>query len=657
MKYLVIDIEVSMFPHSSPWDEQAFLCSIGLESKEWQKTWLFNHISEPIRNHKEMIGEIQREIDNHDLLVFHNAKFDLAWLLKAGINFYHKPVWCTMVGDYVLFGQNKNIELSLNECAIRRNIPGKFDLMAQFWQEGYNTDEIPWSVHDQYLRQDTRCTKMVYEIQVKQVAKAKLTHIVKISSEITKILAEMEYNGIKFNKERAKELVQEYKQELELLDKSLQEQAGIKFNPSSSLQLATIMYGGILKKEVDEIVAKPRKNGTFRVFTKKAIMEYKYKGLGFQPTAKSFSVKTGRYSVGKKALLLVQYYTDKQREFKTTLDKRQLAATCIKTIYNKDPDKGWLNKVCSDGRIHPSFNNCFSVTGRLTSSNPNGQNLPRGSTSPLKQLFVSDLGVILNVDLSQIEWRMAAALSKDPVMCKEIIEGLDCHTENAEKFFNIKRDDPSFKLKARQPCKIFNFRMIYDGKASSFFNDGEMPRYPIEFWKEIVDGFWKKYKVLRKWQHSNEKFINRHKYLRNSTGRILTFPFNSNPDEGPIGFKFSKVCNYPVQSASLDLMLIAMLEIVKAVKEKKLKAKPLLQVHDSFVWDCPKEEVYTLMRICLSTFNNLPELSEQYYGWKPCVPIDGTGSIGLTYGNLGNEIKNVHECTPEAVDKLIQELI
>ena len=103
MNFKVFDTETTKAPKNNPWHPDAYLCSVGMVDSEGNtKTWLFNHISEPIRSHKEMLAEIQKEIDEADVLVFHNAKFDLNWFRRLDIDFDNKHIWCTMVAEYLL---------------------------------------------------------------------------------------------------------------------------------------------------------------------------------------------------------------------------------------------------------------------------------------------------------------------------------------------------------------------------------------------------------------------------------------------------------------------------------------------------------------------------------------------------------------------------
>jgi DNA polymerase I len=644
-KYLVFDTESSKLPAIDPWHPSWFICSLGLELEDGtSKTWLFNHESEPIRPHEEMLKEIQEYFDSVDTIVGHNIKYDLNILRKLGIKFDDKRIHCTMIADYLLHGQNTAISYKLNACAKREHLGQKVDKMAEYWDNGYETDQIPWELHDTYLRQDVNLTHQLYKIQTKQIEAAGITKIAVASMELSKMLSEMESKGVPFDKDGALEYLKSYDQRLEGIDARIFEIAGGKFKITSANELRAYMFGGEVVREVPELIAKGRKDGTYRVYTRKSKLTQQVKGFGFTPDESTKSAKTGEFSVSKRAQLWLRWETPEQEEVLRLLAERSNAQKVYSTLISKDPkkDSGLLSKIGSDGRIHPGFNQTRTRTGRLSSSNPNAQNLPRGNTSPLKKLFYSKNGFIINADLSQIEWRTAAALSGDQIMIDEINHGFDVHTYAAHTHFNAPADESTKAFKAvRTTAKIYNFRMIYNGKAKAFYFDPSMPRFDLPKWKKVVDAFWVKYATLRKWHYHNEALVNSQHFLRNPSGRILTFKYNRDENEGPKGYSLNAICNYPVQSISADLMFLAMLTIYSRMKAKGLKSDILLQVHDSLVIDAYPEEVYQVGAICLDVFESLPALSREYYGWD--IPTNLTGEIGLgkNYGTLVQEYKSV----------------
>ena len=656
--YEVLDSEATKLPHSEPWDSKAYICSWCMESgedgqdaehlKDTSTVWLFNHVSEPLRPHKEMIKEMQKRIDSAELLIFHNAKYDLAWLIHMGIEFDHKPVWCTMIGDYMLYGQNPDIPLNMNACTKRRKLGSKVGDMSDFWDNGYETDEIPFDVHDKYVRQDVHLTKQLYIRQRNELARAGVSKIAFFAMQLTKMLARMEYNGLYFDAEEAKKYGEEYKAKVDVLKVEMQQLAGVPFSHKSSNQMETIMYGGTLKKEVQELVAKIRKDGTYRVYTRKAIMIYEYKGIGFSPHEQAFNKKTGRYSTSKKARALLKAKTPLQKDFIKLLDTISVTQKVVSTLIggadadlDDSDDKGLVSKVDHNSRLHPRFNQTVTRTGRLSSSNPNGQNFPRSGTSPIKKLIKSNLGYIVNADLSQIEWRNAGSLSRDPIMCEELWHDFDVHSDRAMRSFGgDKLDRHSKEFKAmRQASKTFNFRMIYGGTAKAFFYDGNMPELPLHQYEEIVQDFYKKYKGLRNWQLANQRLLDKQKYLRSPSGRVLTFKYNTDPDAGALGYSPQQVCNYPVQSFSTDCMLVAMYEIYKLLIALKLKSQVILQVHDSLVFDCPPEEVWIVSNICTRVFESIPALIKKHFDFDMGVPITCEVALGRSYGELKTEFK------------------
>lgn len=661
LRILALDCEVTKIPHHQPWDSKAYLCSWCLEESIFNtdksvsnpntsgvsKVYFFNPSQE---SHEAMLKEIQEKIDKAQLLVFHNAKFDLSWLIKCGIKFQHKPVWCTMIGEYVLYGQNPNIKLSLNACASRRNMGSKVDAMADFWNNGYETDQIPLDLHEKYVKQDVHLTKQIFEAQYYQLKRAKSYKIAWLTMQISKFLAETEFSGLYFNVRKAKDFVVKYQQEVEQLQQQMFDLVGFEFSTRSATQLEAVMYGGTIKKEVQELVAKQRKNGTYRVYTRKGTMLISV-GLDFIPHEYTMSAKTGKYSTGKKARDLVKPTNETQKKFLELLSKITANQKFISTLssakehtselIDNTEEKGLISKVDSCGRLHPQFNQVVTRTGRLSSSNPNGQNFPRGNTSPIKTLIESTEGFIINADLSQIEWRNAACLSRDKLMMDELWQGFDVHSDRARRSFvgeGVCESSKEFK-QARQNSKIFNFRMIYGGTAKAFFYDGAMPDFPLKKYEEIVQDFYKKYSTLREWQVNNFKLLNKQKYLRNPTGRILYFNYNSDPDQGAVGYSQQQVCNYPVQSFSTDCMLIAMYYINKRLHEGNFKCKKLLQVHDSIVLDCPPDEIFAVSQICVEEMRRIPERIRTYFGFDMGIPISCEVAVGPNYGSLPIEFK------------------
>jgi DNA polymerase-1 len=631
-----------------PWTVGSFLCSVGIERQDGTSTvWFFNPNDRP---HEELLAEIQQEIDSVDFLIGHNIKFDLNWLKWIGLNVKDKPVWCTMVADYLINGQRK-LEYSLNAVAKRYGLGHKLDAMAMYWQAGYETDEIPLEIHEDYLKQDVHLTHDVFKKQLQLIERASLGKITELSFRLTQILSDMEVSGAAFDKEEAIAYCNQTREQVKAMDKTLVDLAGIDFTPSSASQLSAVLFGGSLKKEVPELVARQLKSGKFKITTRKTKIEVPIKGLGFKVPEGCLSKKTGLPSTDKNTLDLLKSHDKRSESFLQTLRDQKKLMKVVSSIAGSKEEKetGLVAVIGKDGRLHPSFNQCVTRTGRLSSSNPNGQNVPRGGTSPIKTFFKSKQGVIVNLDLAQIEWRIAAELSRDPVMLHELDTGLDIHADNAIRFFDAgqyERGSKEFK-KVRTAAKTMSFRLLYGGSAEGFYRDQRMPDYSLKRWREIVNAFYAKYQGLKRWQDENAQIAAARGYLRNPSGRVLTF--DEEVRNGIESVDVKQVKNYPVQSASSDIMYLGMVKFIERVAELGLKANLILQVHDSMVWDCPVEEAETLCREGIKLFRSLPQLAKEYFGWDIVVPLTGDCEVGYDYGNT-KEIKE------EEMDKIFADL-
>ena len=264
----------------------------------------------------------------------------------------------------------------------------------------------------------------------------------------------------------------------------------------------------------------------------------------------------------------------------------------------------------------------------------NAQNLPRGNTSPIKKFVKPLKDYIVNIDLSQIEWRIAADLSGDKTMIDELWHGLDIHTDNATKFFGAgKYEKTSDEFKSlRTTAKVLGFRLLYGGSATGFFKDPSMPSYSKKKWTEIVDAFYGKYSGLKSWQESNVVKATAQGYIRNPSGRVLTFDKSIGFD-GTEETNGRQVSNYPVQSASSDVMYLFMDRMYSRIKELGLDADLRLQVHDSMVFDVSRKDVHVLCKEAIKIMNTLPSACKEYFGWDIKVPLMGECEVGKTYGD------------------------
>ena len=237
--------------------------------------------------------------------------------------------------------------------------------------------------------------------------------------------------------------------------------------------------------------------------------------------------------------------------------------------------------------------------------------------------------MLLDCDGSQLEIRVAAALSKDPVLCKEISDGLDLHTDNAKRFFG-KTDDAT-----RTTCKVLIFRALYGGSAYSFFMDKKMPNYSIKKWESILEEFYKKYAVLKEWQDSMYREVCKKGEYQTFTGRIFKFKPEKQKD-GSQQYSWQQSCNYAVQSvATGDIIPLVMWQIWTAIKKQGLvDVRIINQVHDSIVIDLPKKDIDQVAQICYSKFEQIPQSVKSYWGYDWQIPMKSDCKIGTNWKDM-----------------------
>jgi len=635
MKITCLDTEHSTGAFR-PWETGFYLACCGVVVEEGgerseELVW-FDHAD--VEGTVDGIDILQRHIDSSDLLVFHNAKHDISVLRGFGIHFHDTPLHCTMITDYLIEGQNKQLSYKLGDVAERYELGGKLDEVATYWARGVDTYDVPEWLLGPYCLQDCHLTMDIYLKQLPKYSGRQLQKVVDLQNEATYVWTDMEDNGLYINKEVAHGIIQNH---AELADgyraKVLEDvPGGDKINLSSPQQLSALLYGGVLKLSWQEWVITTYKTKPYSLYTEKTLRkEVNFKGLGFKPDKRTKKAD-GYFKVDKDTIRTLIAKTNQQRVVKTLLLKYSEHAKVVSTLQGRKGTKGLLAKIQSDGCVHPSLNQTVAATGRLTSSKPNGQNL----FPTIKVCFEPRLDGILQVDLSQIEWRDAAWLSQDEVMIDEINSGIDQHVATLRELMEgefISKSDPKSKI-ARNHAKVFNFRMIFGGTEWGFYLDIDMPSFTIKKWIKIIKAFWKKYKGLNKFHNDNIKFAFRNGYLEIPTGRW--FKFNKGHQKnGEYAYAINQIKNFPIQGMSGgDILPLLAVIIRRGMRKMGLKSNLILTVHDSIVFDYVEGERDKLARLCYNVGNNLGTYIKNYYKIDWNVKLEVEVEAGPNYGTL-----------------------
>jgi len=667
------DFETSMAPTLHPWQEGAFPVVVGLLFDDGSYyDWWFEH--DEVRQW-DNTDDLVYHLKAVDLLVGHNEKFDLNWLRYLEVP-YEGKYWCTQTVEYLLSGQ-KYKDATLADTAIRRGQPEKLDIVKGYWDRGVNTNKIPKHILGKYCRQDNVSTLAIYHDQKNEldIEKPHLRQIITIHNNTTPILSEIESNGMGIDTKGLQGMGQKFKIQLDEMDHNLKTLFRMKdLNLQSKDELSAVLYGGIIKRDCKVPKDKERwatrkepytftyKHGgtTTKYRTVRFREQYtvqvngtkdiKVAGAGF-PTDKGMKLKKeGYFKTGIEIIKNLPAGTSVRREIKKELINRAKISKLVSTVLGSEPGKGYMSKIQIDGRMHPQYNQSRTGTGRYSSKDPNGQNFPRskedqdGFLNPLKTIFIPtvsvfDGGCIASGDLGQLEWRVAAFLSQDPVAMDEIARGIDAHADNAIKFFG--------DIKFRQDAKIMTFRLLYGGTAYSFFIDPLMPNFSLKKWNQIVQAYYRKYSVLAEWQASNIRLVEANGgWYVSQFGRLYTFPLDQLKKTigGQRifyeGYKPTKVKNYEVQgTATGDIMPFTMYVVKSRMGSHFPLTRWIGQIHDAILFDTHVDEIERLADLVIQAFEDLPGLIQKFWHMDFNVPLTGDFEWGPNYGKMGSKAK------------------
>jgi DNA polymerase I-like protein with 3'-5' exonuclease and polymerase domains len=649
-----LDIETSKKPNHLPWKKGYYLSCLSISyPDDTERTWTFYHNENKFYDPDRHFREIQAEIDKYEIVAAHNAKFELN-NLRRHLKF--KKIHCSMVAEYLINYQSKK-GVSLDDCSVKYGLELKDDRVKKMWNAGKETHEIPLSILVPYCEMDAKKSRLLYGKQLLKIYQMGLNKVYQLQMRWSDLLSAMETRGMGWDMDKANEIVAKYRKYDAILESKLNKLVAhitpdIDINLASNDDLSAILYGGTLirKEKRPTIKTKNIKTRMPYVFTyangTKKIKQrwinhpdtrvirmvytdvpYVIKGLGISPLKGTETAKSTEdrpfYKVDKDTLPFLQSSGNQKTVIKLLL-KKSSVAKLISTFSGTD-GKGLISKIGTDGRLHTNYNQSITSTGRLSSSDPNSQNFPRSGTSPIKSCIIPLLDEIMNGDLSQVEWRIPAQMSGDPLMIQEIVNGMDCHSENCKKLMQLPLNKTN-----RTHTKIFNFRMIFRGSAWGYHRDPKMPAFGIKKWKQVVENFWNKYVGLDKWhQKIIQHVIDGDGTLSIFTGRRFRFKLNW---QGK--YNESQISNAPVQGfAGGDLLPLTAVIIWDAMIKRNMKSHPILTVHDSIVFDVAHQEREQLADLLMLVFTNLPQYIKQYWGYNWIVPMTGEVEVGRNYGN------------------------
>lgn len=475
-----------------------------------------------------------------------NIKYDLAILARYGITL-NGTLFDTMLAHYLLEPDQKHGMDILAEKYLNYKPVSITELIGKKGKDQLNFREVDLEKAAEYAGEDADITLQLAEVFRPMLKKEETEQVLtRIEMPLIPVLADMEHEGVAIDRHALKELSVLLESQAAEIEKEIYELAGVKFNIASPRQLGEILFDN----------------------------------LKLDPKAKK--TKTGQYQTGEDVLsLLVNVHPLPQK----ILDFRQIQK--LKSTY-VDALPLMIHPVT--GRVHTSFNQAVAATGRLSSNNPNLQNIPIRTEKgkEIRKAFVprDKDHVLLSCDYSQIELRIIASISKDPGMLEAFNNGVDIHTATAAKVWNVPLEKVDSDM--RRKAKTVNFGIIYGISAFGLSQRVGISRAEA---KEIIDNYFAQFPNIKQYMDQTIHFCRETGFVKTMTGRRRYIRDITSSNRTVVGFAERNAINAPIQGTAADMIKLAMIEVHKQLLAMKAETKMILQVHDELVFDVPKSEL------------------------------------------------------------------
>ncbi|MBD1431714.1 DNA polymerase I [Sphingobacterium sp. DN00404] len=507
-----------------------------------------------------------------------NLKYDILLLSRYGVR-VQGPLFDTMIAHYLIDPDTRHNMDILAENYLGYTPVSITELIGPRGKKQANMRDVAIEKVVEYAGEDADITWQLHEVLKPLLAE---THTLRLAEEVEfpliYVLAEVEKNGVKIDVNTLKTFSLLLEEDIKRLERDIYEKAGVQFNIASPKQLGEVLFDK----------------------------------LHLDPKAKK--TKTGQYKTGEEVLLALAYKSDIVQDI---LDFRQLQK--LKSTY-VDALPGLIHPETE--LIHTSYNQAVAATGRLSSTNPNLQNIPirteRGRE--VRKAFIPRKAgnVLLSADYSQIELRLMASLSEDKNMLDAFAAGHDIHRATAARVYGIPLDEVT--TDQRRNAKAVNFGIIYGQSAFGLSQSLGIPRKDAA---AIIEQYFSQYTGIQEYMRKAIEFAKEHGYVETILKRRRYLRDINSANMTVRGFAERNAINAPIQGSAADLIKIAMINIQQDIVEKGLTGKMIMQVHDELVFDVPEEEVAELTFIITERMKNAIELQ---------VPIEveaGTGSNWL----------------------------
>ena len=528
------------------------------------------------KNETQNLIEILRPFFENENIekIGQNLKYDIKVLAKYNIEVKGK-LFDTMLAHYLINPDMRHNMDVLAETYLNYSPISITELIGKKGKNQLSMRDVPLEKQTEYAVEDADITLQLKEHFEKELGEANTQKLFdEIELPLLRVLAAMELEGINLDKAFLNSLSDDLNNDIQTLEKRIYEAAGEEFNIASPKQLGIILF------EKMKLVDKPKKT------------------------------KTGQYSTAEDVL---SYLAKDHQIIRDVLDYRGLAK--LKSTY---VDALPLQVEESTNRVHTDYMQTVAATGRLSSNNPNLQNIPirteRGRQ--VRKAFVprDENYTLLAADYSQIELRIIAALSQEETMIEAFKNGEDIHASTASRVFNVPLTEVS--REQRSNAKTVNFGIIYGVSAFGLSNQTDLSRGEA---KELIDTYYETYPKLRAYISKQVDFARDNGYVQTVLGRRRYLKDINSRNAVVRGAAERNAVNAPIQGSAADIIKIAMINIYDKLQASGYKSKMLLQVHDELVFDIYKPELDAMKTLIKTEMENAYTLN---------VPLDVDLDIG-----------------------------
>lgn len=513
---------------------------------------------------KKLIDKFRPFFENEKILkIGQNIKYDIIVLKKYDIHVRGK-LFDTMIAHYLINPELRHNMDYMAETYLKYRTIHIDELIGAKGKNQLNMRSLRPDQISDYACEDADVTLKLKSILEKAIEKQDLSKLFyEIELPLIYVLADMEFIGVRLDTVALGEYSKTLTIELQNIELEIYKLGETEFNINSAKQVGEVLFDKL------KIVDKPKKTKTGQYVTSEETLE---------------SIKDTHPIVNK-----ILEYRGLKKLLSTYIDALPLLV---------DP---------KDGKIHTSFNQTVTATGRLSSTNPNLQNIPIRDAQgrEIRKSFIADEGCLFfSADYSQIELRIMAHLSQDPSMVEAFNSGEDIHAATAAKIYKLKIDEVTSDM--RRKAKTANFGIIY---GISVFGLAERLTIPRGEAKELIDGYFETYPKVKEYMDKCITDAREKTYVETVFGRKRYLPDINSRNATVRGYAERNAINAPIQGSAADIIKVAMNNIFKRFEKENIKSKMILQVHDELNFNVLENELDKVQKIVIEEMENAYKLA------------------------------------------------